>query len=93
MAESSVFVCACQSKAGEGTRTLNIQLGRLTAHPVTLANTRTSGLGSETPSTSPSSQPQNRLFDPQLQQVIDTWQDLPDAIRKAIIAMIEATKP
>jgi len=44
---------------------------------------------SKNPSTIPSSQAQNEDIDVHLQQIIDSWPSLPEAVRAGIVVMVE----
>ena len=74
-------------KAGEGTRTLNIQLGRLTSPNVTPNKSSTSETDSPTPTYSPTS---STRIDPDLQHVIAAWSALSDVIKGRIVGLVEA---
>jgi hypothetical protein len=43
----------------------------------------------ETPSTSPAAEP----FDPDLARVVEAWPKLPEAIRRAMLAMVKSAAP
>ena len=84
---------ALRNKAGEGTRTLNIQLGRLNAQPATTAESTTNKQGCTNPSTNPSNTPSNAEnstpSDVDLCLVTQAWQSLPKVVRAAIVGMVE----
>ncbi len=78
-----------QDKAGEGSRTLNSQLGRRTPYPVTNDNTQTSETDIPAPSNTPGSKPQFETLDADLRRLIDAWPNLPKHIKVAITALVE----
>ncbi len=76
--QSSTTQCA---KAGEGDRTLDIQLGKLTNSPV-------SSLSGAKRSAGESARNQN---DPHLAMIVTAWPALSDAMKAGIVAMVVAT--
>ncbi len=72
---------ATREKAGEGIRTLNIQLGRLTKSPV-------SSLSGAKRSAGESARNQN---DPHLATIAAAWPTLPAAVKAGIVAMVVAS--
>ena len=69
------------AKAGEGARTLDIQLGKLTNSPV-------SSLSVAKRSAGESEQNQN---DPHLATIVAAWPTLADAMKAGIVAMVTAS--
>ena len=83
----------CHGKAGEGTRTLDIQLGKLTTHH---ENDRESGIlegSSETPRSSHSSSNANPPQDDDLRRLTEAWPSLPSHIQAAIWALLDSAQP
>ncbi len=72
---------AGHTKAGEGDRTLDIQLGKLTKSPV-------SSLSVAKRSAGESAQNQN---DPHLAMIVTAWPALSDAVKAGIVAMVVAS--
>ena len=80
-------------KAGEGTRTLNIQLGRLTACLASADESSTSKRGKPNPRTYPSSQAQNiSNSDTDLVALINAWATLPDEAKTTILMIMKASR-
>ena len=91
-----------QKKAGDRTRTGNVQLGRLEAHSVSTNEPTTYNRKSKTPSSRPSSSTRKRAdhasaIDPadaepdaELQAVVEAWPTLPTAVRAGIVATVRA---
>ena len=70
-------------KAGEGTRTLDIQLGKLTTHFASADDCSTSKRAKSNPSSS--------VHDSDLGTVIDTWPMLNDSVKDCILAIVNST--
>ncbi len=73
------------TKAGERTRTVNIQLGRLKTQSVSDDPTTTYDTHHQDTSNSPG----NSEIDPELVRLLDAWPSLPAAVRAGIMAIVE----
>ena len=79
-----------EMKAGEGTRTLNIQLGRLT--PCNTSHYLQITCGRREPETRSSPRSSNAIntAPPELLVLLKAWDNLPQPIRLAIRAMLDS---
>ena len=77
------------AKAGDGSRTHDVQLGKPATHFASADESSACKRGNPNPSTIPSSQAQNEGIDVRLQQIIDSWPSLPEAVRAGIVVMVE----
>ena len=77
--------------AGERTRTVNIQPGRLTLYPHSSAETGVLEGSADTPRSSHGSSNAEQPQDGDLDRLIEAWPGLPNPIRSAILAMLPDT--
>lgn len=86
----SVWAARTPSKAGEGIRTLDVQLGRLSTHHAEGLNTGQNVAPPIAPSSSASSQVPIGGADPELALIVSAWTTLAPAVRAGIVAMVKA---
>lgn len=79
-------------KAGDETRTRNVQLGRLVTHLASGDEQASYERSTATTSNSPSSSDEKPPDDANLQDVIEAWPTLPEAIRAGILAMVRSQR-
>ncbi len=80
---------ALRNKAGEGARTLDIQLGRLNAQPTTTAESTANKQGCNSPSNTLSNAENSTPSDVDLCLVTQAWESLPKVVRAAIVGVVE----
>ncbi len=79
---------ACE-EAGEGDRTLDIQLGKLTTPDANAVDDGVCSSTSGARSSRDSSRNENRPDGDNLRRLIDAWPSLPQHIREAILALVQ----
>ena len=76
-------------KATSGIRTLDLRFTKAPLENESDDTASTYNGANQNPSTIPSSQAQNEGADVRLQQIIDSWPLLPEAVRAGIVAMVK----